>query len=122
MSDLWSDALRVARLVAADPHGCGGVLLRSGAGPVRERWLAALRAMLPDDAPFRRMPGGIADDRLIITFVTDDVDGCHARLSAASVPTDGPPRENPRYQIYHFFARDPAGYRVEVQRFLHPFP
>lgn len=64
----------------------------------------------------------IADDRLIITFVTDDVDGCHARLSAAGVPTDGPPRENPRYQIYHFFARDPAGYRVEVQRFLHPFP
>lgn len=65
MTGPWSDALRVARLVAADPHGCGGVLLRSGAGPVRDRWLAALRGMLPGDAPFRRMPGGIADDRLI---------------------------------------------------------
>jgi catechol 2,3-dioxygenase-like lactoylglutathione lyase family enzyme len=62
-----------------------------------------------------------ADDRLIITFVADDVDGWHTRLSAQGVATDGPPRENPRYQIYHFFARDPDGYRIEIQRFLHPF-
>lgn len=63
-----------------------------------------------------------ADDRLIVTFVADDVDGWHTRLSAQGVATDGPPRENPRYQIYHFFARDPDGYRIEIQRFLHPFP
>ncbi|HMQ29871.1 MAG TPA: VOC family protein [Chloroflexaceae bacterium] len=63
-----------------------------------------------------------ADDRLILTFVTDEVDACHARLAARGVPTDGPPRENSRYRIYHFFARDPDGYRLEVQRFLHPFP
>lgn len=63
-----------------------------------------------------------ADDRLIITFVADDVDGWHTRLAAQGVPTDGAPRENERYQIYHFFARDPDGYRVEIQRFLHPFP
>jgi predicted enzyme related to lactoylglutathione lyase len=62
------------------------------------------------------------DDRLILTFVTDEVDAWHARLSAHAVATDGPPRENPRYRIYHFFARDPDGYRLEVQRFLHPFP
>ena len=63
-----------------------------------------------------------ADDRLIVTVVTADVDGCYARLVAAGTVTDGLPRENPRYQIYHFFARDPDGYRLEVQRFLHPFP
>jgi catechol 2,3-dioxygenase-like lactoylglutathione lyase family enzyme len=63
-----------------------------------------------------------ADDRLILTFVTERVDEWHTRLAAQGVPTDGPPRENPRYQIYHFFARDPDGYRLEVQRFLHPFP
>lgn len=63
-----------------------------------------------------------ADDRLILTFVADDVDGWHSRLAAQGAPTDGPPRENARYQIYHFFARDPDGYRVEIQRFLHPFP
>lgn len=64
----------------------------------------------------------IADDRLILTFVTDNVDDWHARFVAQGVTTDGQPRENPRYKIYHFFARDPNGYRIEVQRFLHPFP
>jgi catechol 2,3-dioxygenase-like lactoylglutathione lyase family enzyme len=63
-----------------------------------------------------------ADDRLIFTFVTERVDEWHTRLLAQGVPTDGAPRTNERYQIYHFFARDPDGYRIEVQRFLHPFP
>lgn len=61
-------------------------------------------------------------DGVILTFVLDDVDGAHARFTAAGLQTDGPPRENPRYRIYHFFARDPNGYRLEVQRFLHAFP
>jgi predicted enzyme related to lactoylglutathione lyase len=61
-------------------------------------------------------------DGLILTFVLDDVDGTHTRLSDLGLETDGPPRENPRYRIYHFFARDPNGYRLEVQRFLHAFP
>ncbi len=63
----------------------------------------------------------IADDRLMLTVVTADVDAVYRRLVAAGIATDGPPRENPRYRIYHFFARDPDGYRLEVQRFLHPF-
>ena len=63
-----------------------------------------------------------ADDRLILAFVADDVDAWHARLSAQGVATDGPPRANERYRIYHFFARDPDGYRIEIQRFMHPFP
>lgn len=63
-----------------------------------------------------------ADDRLILTFVTDSVDAWHERLTAQGTPTDGAPRENERYRIYHFFARDPDGYRIEIQRFLHPLP
>jgi catechol 2,3-dioxygenase-like lactoylglutathione lyase family enzyme len=63
-----------------------------------------------------------ADDRLIFTFVTERVDEWHTRLTAQGVPTDGVPRTNERFRIYHFFARDPDGYRIEVQRFLHPFP
>lgn len=63
-----------------------------------------------------------ADDRLILTFVTERVDEWHMRLVAQGVATDGSPRTNERYQIYHFFARDPDGYRLEIQRFLHPFP
>lgn len=31
-------------------------------------------------------------------------------------------RENPRYRIYHFFARDPEGRRLEFQYFNHPLP
>lgn len=61
------------------------------------------------------------DQRIMLTLVTDEVDGVYARLAAAGTPCDGAPRENPRYRIYHFFAADPDGYRLEVQRFLHPF-
>lgn len=61
----WPDALRVAALLAADPHGCGGVVLRARAGPVRERWLDRLRSALPAGTPLRRMPASIADDRLL---------------------------------------------------------
>ncbi|WP_311273846.1 magnesium chelatase subunit D [Methylobacterium sp. WCS2018Hpa-22] len=64
-SAIWADALRVARLVAADPHGCGGVVLRAGAGPVRDRWLDIVRENLNPVKPLRRMPAGIAEDRLI---------------------------------------------------------
>jgi len=61
----WADALLVARLTAADPHGVGGVLVRAGAGPVRDAWLAALREALPPSRPLRRMPGSITDARLL---------------------------------------------------------
>lgn len=57
---------------------------------------------------------------LCLTWVVEDVDGWFERFVQLGVPTDGPPRENPAYQIYHFFATDPDGYRLEVQRFLNP--
>ena len=44
---VWSDALTAAQLFAVDPIGTGGVLVRSRAGPVRDRWLATLRGTLP---------------------------------------------------------------------------
>jgi hypothetical protein len=33
-----------------------------------------------------------------------------------------PPKINERYRIYHFYARDPEGRRLEFQRFLHEIP
>nr|WP_281054504.1 VOC family protein [Truepera radiovictrix] len=66
------------------------------------------------DAALPEHPG------LILTLVLDDVDGTYARLCERGVPTEAPPRENARFGIYHFFARDPDGYRLEVQRFLEP--
>jgi len=68
------------------------------------------------------MPEVPPEQSPIVCLVTDDVDGRHADLVAAGVPVDGPPRVNPRFGIYHFFSRDPNGYRVEVQRFLGPPP
>ncbi|MBB3905040.1 magnesium chelatase subunit D [Methylobacterium brachythecii] len=62
---VWTDALRAAALFAADPHSSGGIVLRAGSGPVRERWLDGLRAALPEGTPLRRMPAAIADDRLL---------------------------------------------------------
>ncbi|WP_232630521.1 magnesium chelatase subunit D, partial [Methylobacterium sp. Leaf118] len=59
----WDEALRVLTLFAADPHGLGGIVVRSGAGPVRDVWLDLLRARLA--GPVRRLPPGIGDDRLI---------------------------------------------------------
>jgi len=59
-----SDALAAA-LFAIDPAGSGGVVLRSSWGPARDEWLAYLQAMLPPDAPVRRVPPNVTDDRLL---------------------------------------------------------
>jgi magnesium chelatase subunit D len=64
-SDPEFDALLAAALLAVDPGGLGGAVLRTPPGPARDRWLAALRALMPADAPWRRVPLGIADDRLL---------------------------------------------------------
>ena len=60
----WSDAMAAAQLFAVDPVGSGGILLRSRAGPVRDRWLAGLRTALPPSAPLKFVPLHIADGRL----------------------------------------------------------
>jgi len=59
-------------------------------------------------------------DSVILTLVTEDVDGWFARLQAAGVPVDTPPTMNQKYSIYHTFVRDPDGWRVEIQRFEDP--
>lgn len=58
--------------------------------------------------------------KTILTLESSNVEAWHAKLTSAGVETDGPPRENPRFKIFHFFATDPNGYRLEVQRFLDP--
>ena len=64
-ADAWADAALAARLFAVDPAGTGGVALRALAGPVRDHWLGAVRALLPEGAPLRRVPVGITDERLL---------------------------------------------------------
>ena len=60
----WADAVIAAQLFAVDPVGTG-LLLRARAGPVRERFLAMLRAALPSGQPLKRLPLHIADSRLL---------------------------------------------------------
>lgn len=61
----WAEAAHVAALFAVDPVGTAGVSLRSLAGGARDRWLALLRELLPADAPLRRVPLHIGDERLL---------------------------------------------------------
>jgi len=54
---------------------------------------------------------------VILTLVTDDVDGWYARLRKAGVSFEKPPAANAEYGIYHCFFKDPNGYLLEIQRF-----
>ncbi len=49
---------------ALDPLGIG-VAIRSGPGPARDAWLQCLANALAPQAPIRRIPASIADDRLL---------------------------------------------------------
>ncbi|MET0720615.1 MAG: magnesium chelatase ATPase subunit D, partial [Tardiphaga sp.] len=60
----WADAVVAAQLFGVDPAGTG-LLLRARAGPVRERFLALLRAALPPSQPLKHLPLHIADGRLL---------------------------------------------------------
>jgi magnesium chelatase subunit D len=60
-----ADAWRAAACLAIDPHGLGGAVLRGDAGEQCERWLDALRALLPSDEQLRRVPAHIDDERLM---------------------------------------------------------
>jgi len=57
---------------------------------------------------------------VIFTLVTQDVDDTYTRLKEKGVPFDHPPSENPKYNIYHCFLRDPDGHLLEIQRFNDP--
>lgn len=69
MSDLQvqahSDALAAATLLAIDPVGLGGVVLRAPHGADRDAWLVFLRALLPEGTPQRRLPLNVADAALL---------------------------------------------------------
>jgi len=67
-----------------------------------------------------REAGPANPDGVIVTFVTEDVDGWYDKLTARGVTFDAPPRENTDYNIYHCFLRDPDGYKIEIQRFQDP--
>ncbi len=60
-----TDAWAAARLFAVDPAALGGIVVQAAAGPVRDRWLADLRASLPPGRPWRPVPVHVDDERLL---------------------------------------------------------
>lgn len=59
------DALCVVRLLAIDPLGLGGVVIRSAPGPCRDLYLKIIRRHFAAEHPWRRVPLHIDDDRLL---------------------------------------------------------
>lgn len=68
----------------------------------------------------RAVNAAAATQGVILTLVTDDVDGWAQRLTAAGVAIEKAPQLNPAFNIYHCFVRDPNSYLIEIQRFLNP--
>ena len=62
---MQGDAATIAALFAVDPAGLGGVALRAPACAARDDWLALLRALLPSESPFRRVPLNTGDTALL---------------------------------------------------------
>lgn len=58
------------------------------------------------------------DNETLLTLVTDRVDEIYGVFANEGVEVDGEPRLNKKYGLYHFFAKDPDGHRVEIQKFL----
>lgn len=54
----------------------------------------------------------------LITLITNEVDAVYERLCQAGIVPEVKPQTNDRFNLYHFFVRDPAGYTVEIQQFL----
>jgi magnesium chelatase subunit D len=57
------DLQDAVKLLAIDPGL--GIRLRGGPGPMRDGFLATLRAGLPENAPWQKLPAGVTDDRLL---------------------------------------------------------
>ena len=58
----------------------------------------------------------------VLTFVYDtreEVDAMYAKLSDIATTQL---KENTKYKIYNFYAKDPEGRTIECQCFLHPLP
>ncbi|MBE2202446.1 MAG: VOC family protein [Anaerolinea sp.] len=68
----------------------------------------------------QHLTGGAKTEGVILTLVSDDVDGWYTYLRQKGVVFEKAPTLNEKFNIYHCFLRDPNGYLVEIQRFLDP--
>jgi catechol 2,3-dioxygenase-like lactoylglutathione lyase family enzyme len=83
--------------------------------PGARAFLGVCRARGPRVTDNPRVQGGV-----VVTFVVQDVEGWHARLTEAGIDMATKPAFSEAYRVTSFFFRDPAGYTLEVQRFERP--
>ena len=78
-------------LVAMDPIGFGGMVLRGPASPLRDELTTQLKKLLPDDVPFRRLPSNISDDRLLggLDLALTLAQGCTISMRGLLAESDG---------------------------------
>jgi catechol 2,3-dioxygenase-like lactoylglutathione lyase family enzyme len=70
-----------------------------------------------------RIGGERASQGVILTMVVnkkEEVDAWYARLLDGGVEIQESPQQNQVYGIYHFFFKDPDGYKLEIQSFEDP--
>lgn len=60
------------------------------------------------------------DTQGIITFVYDNTDQVYSMYKKFRTEALAEPVVNEKYNIYHFFTKDPEGRFVEFQNFLQP--
>ena len=60
-----ADSAIISLLLAVDPHGLGGAILRGMPGPTRDAWLKEFAALMPPGAPLVRVPVNVGHDRLV---------------------------------------------------------
>jgi magnesium chelatase subunit D len=61
----WFDAQTTAALLAIDPHGLGGICVKSQFGPIRDAWFAFLETQIASGSHFQKIPLQIQDEQLL---------------------------------------------------------
>jgi len=61
----WFDAQTTAALLAIDPHGLGGICVKSQFGPIRDAWFALMQTQIASGAHFQKIPLQIQDEQLL---------------------------------------------------------
>jgi magnesium chelatase subunit D len=61
----WFDAQTTAALLAIDPHGLGGICVKSQFGPIRDAWFTFMQTQIAPSAHFQKIPLQIQDEQLL---------------------------------------------------------
>jgi magnesium chelatase subunit D len=61
----WFDAQTTAALLAIDPHGLGGICVKSQFGPIRDAWFAFMQTQIAPGMYFQKIPLQIQDEQLL---------------------------------------------------------